>query len=73
MIWKGLSTSLCQILLKLVEQLQRYGDLKVLKMAAVLHLGFCKFKFLMVGVIRVPFCMTMPHFVKVGQTVAEMS
>jgi len=37
--------SSCQISPKSVKRLQRYGDLTVLKMAAVRHLGFVKFKF----------------------------
>jgi len=41
----GQSASLCQILSKSVNRLRRYGDLTVFKMAAVRHLGFCKFKF----------------------------
>jgi len=36
---------LCQISSKSVKRLQRYGDLTVLKMAAVRHLGFLKFEF----------------------------
>jgi len=35
-----------QISSKSVKRLQRYGDLTVLKMAAVRHLGFVKFEFL---------------------------
>jgi len=34
-----------QISSKSVKRLQRYGDLTVLKMAAVRHLGFVKFEF----------------------------
>jgi len=41
----GQCASFCQISSKLVTRLQRYGDLKVLKMAAVRHLGFVKFDF----------------------------
>jgi len=37
--------SLCQISSKSVKRLQRYGDLMVLKMAAVRYLGFVKFEF----------------------------
>jgi len=39
----GQYASLCQISSKSVKRLQRYGDLTVLKMAAVRHLGFVKF------------------------------
>jgi len=39
---------------KSVKRLQRYGDLTVFKMAAVRHLGFVKFKFLMVGAVKRP-------------------
>ena len=40
----GQYASSCQILSKSVTRLQRYGDLTVLKMAAVRHLGFVKFE-----------------------------
>jgi len=36
----GQYASSCQISLKSVKRLQRYGDLTVFKMAAVRHLGF---------------------------------
>jgi len=39
------NASLCQISSKSVKRLQRYGDLTVLEMAAVRHLGFVKFEF----------------------------
>jgi len=42
---RGQYASLYQILSKAVKRLQRYGDLTVLKMAAVRHLGFVKFEF----------------------------
>jgi len=47
-------------------------------MAAVRHLGFLKFKFKFLTVVavknlRTPFCITVPNFVKIGQTVAEIS
>ena len=41
----GQYASSCQISSKSVKRLQRYGDLTVLKMAAVRHLGFVKFEF----------------------------
>ena len=44
--------SLYQILSKSVKRLRRYGDLTVFKMAAVRHLGFVKFWFLMVGAVK---------------------
>ena len=59
--------------IKIGKGLQRYGDLTVFKMAAVHHLGFVKFKFLMVGALRDPFCICVPNFVKIGQTVAKIS
>jgi len=34
----------CQISSKSVKRLQRYGDLTVIKMAAVRHLGFVKYE-----------------------------
>jgi len=49
--WHGLSAvggpyaSSRQISSKSVKRLQRYGDLTVLKMAAVRHLGFVRFEF----------------------------
>jgi len=42
---EGQYASSRQISSKTVERLQRYGDLTVLKMAAVRHLGFVKFEF----------------------------
>jgi len=42
-------------------------------MAAVRHLGFVKFEFLMVGRLRDPFCISVPNFAKIGQTIAEIS
>ena len=42
----GQYASSCQISSKSVKRLQRYGDLTVVKMAAVRHLGFLKFEFL---------------------------
>jgi len=41
----GQYASLCQISSKSVKRLQRYGELTVLKMAAVRHFGFVKFEF----------------------------
>ena len=41
---RGQYASLCQISSKSVKRLQRYGDLTVLKMAAVRHLRFVKFE-----------------------------
>jgi len=35
----------CQISSKSVKRLHRYDDLTVFEMAAVIHLGFWKFKF----------------------------
>jgi len=42
---RGQYASLCQISSKSVKRLQRYGDLTVLKMAVVHHVGFVKFEF----------------------------
>jgi len=42
---RGQYASSCQISSKSVKRLQRYGDLTVLKMAAVRHVGFVKFDF----------------------------
>ena len=69
----GQSTSSCQISSKSVKRLRRYGDLTVFKMAAVRHLGFWKFKFLTKRQLRDPSCIIMPNFVKMGQTVEEIS
>ena len=77
--FNGLSTvggqyaSSCQISSKSVERLQRYGDLTVFKMAAVRHLGFVKFDFLTVRAVNRPFCTSVSNFVKIGQTVADIS
>jgi len=50
----GQCASSCQISSKLVKRLQRYGDLTVLKMAGVRHLGFVKSIFLPVGAVKRP-------------------
>jgi len=42
---EGQYASSRQISSKSVKRLQKYGDLTVLKMAAVRHLGFVKFEF----------------------------
>ena len=49
---RGQCASLYQILSKSVKRLQRYGDLTVFKMAAIRHLEFVKFDFLMVGAVK---------------------
>jgi len=48
----GQYASSCLISSKSVKRLLRYGDLTVFKMAAVRHLGFVKFDFLMVGAVK---------------------
>ena len=65
--------SLCQISSKCVKELQRYSDLTVFKMAAVRHLAFLKFIFFTVAQLRDPFCISLPNFIKTGQTVAKIS
>jgi len=43
-------------------------------MAAVRHLGFVKFEFFQLsGRLRDPFCVSIPNFVKIGQTIADIS
>jgi len=37
----------------------------------IFHLGFVKFIFLTVELLRDPFCISIPNFVKIGQTVAD--
>ena len=64
---------LCQISSKCVKELQRYSDLTVFKMAAVRHLAFLKFNFFTVAQLRDPFCISLPNFIKTGQTVAKIS
>jgi len=41
--------------------------------AAVRHLGFRNSIFLTIGADKNPFCVRVPNFVKIGQTVAEIS
>jgi len=56
------------------ELLQRYGDLTVYKMAAVRHLGFFLIKiFYRSKWLRDPFCISVPNFVKIGETIAQKS
>jgi len=43
------------------------------QMAAVRHLGFVKFEFLMVGRLRDTFYISVPNFIKIGQTVTDIS
>jgi len=51
----GQYASSCQTSSKSVKRLQRYGDLTVLKMASVRHLGFVKLEFfLTVGAVKRP-------------------
>jgi len=50
--------------------LQRYSNLTVFKIAAVRHLGFVRLNVLTVGKVRGPLCISVPNFVKIGQTVA---
>ena len=64
--------SSCQMSSKSVKLVQRYGDLTVFKMAAVRHLGLVKFEFFKER-LRDPFCISVLNFVKIGQTVAEIS
>ena len=45
---------ICQISLKTVKRLQRYGNLTVFKMAAVRRLGFVKFNFITVWTVKRP-------------------
>ena len=63
----------CHISSKMVEHLQRYYNLSVFIMAAVGHLELLKFIFLTATVLRHPCCITVPNFVKIGQTVDEIS
>ena len=44
----------------------------VFKMVAVRRLEFLKFNFLRVGAIKRPFCITVPNYVKISQTVVEI-
>jgi len=60
--------------IKTVKRLLRYGDLTIFfKLAAVRHLGFVKINFLTVGAVRDRFCIIVPNFEKIGQTVAGIS
>ena len=72
-VW-GLYASSCQISSKSVKLLQTYGDLTVFKMAAVRHLGFVKFEIFngRNGTLRDTFCISVPNFIKIGQTVTEI-
>jgi len=66
--------SSCEMSSKSVKRLQRHDNLTVFKMAAVRHLGFVKFKFFKNSErLRIPFCISVPNFVKIGQTVADIS
>jgi len=57
-----------------VKRLRRYGDLTVFKMAAVRHLGFLEIQiFLPSGRLRDPFCIIVPNFAKIGQSIAVIS
>jgi len=56
-----------------VERLLRYGDLTIFKMAPIRHLGFSKLKFLKVRAVTRPILHCRTNFVKIRQTVAEIS
>jgi len=58
---------------KISQTLKRCGNLTGFKMAAVHHLEFMTHSFLMTGEAKRPFCTSIPNFVKIGQTVAEIS
>jgi len=51
----------------------KFGDLTVFRMAGIRHFGFVKFYFLTVSAVKKPILTTVPNFVKIGQTAAEMS
>ena len=42
-------------------------------MAAVRHLGFVKFEIFNGQMVKRTFCISIPNFVKIGQTIAEIS
>ena len=70
----GQYVSSCHISSKSVELLQWYGHLTVFKMAVIHHLEFWKFNFFkQPGWLRNPHCTSIPNFMKIGQTVVEMS
>ena len=71
---RGQYASPCRISSKSVTRLQRYGNLTVFKMAGVRHLGFVKFQYFNdLSGWQNPFCVSVPNFVKIGQTVAKIS
>ena len=70
----GQYVSLCHISSKSVKLLQWYGHLTVFKIAVIHHLEFWKFNFFkQPGWLRNPHCTSIPNFMKIGQTVVEMS
>ena len=70
----GQYASSCQISSKSVERLQIYGYLTVFDMAAVRYLEFVKFEIFNDRLrLRDAFCISLPNFVKIGQTVTEIS
>ena len=64
--------SSCQISSKSVKRLQRYVNLTVFKMVAVRLVGFVKVEFFNGHRGWDPFCISVPNFVKIGKTVAEI-
>jgi len=69
--------SQCQNSSVLVKWLLRYGDVTVFRTAVVRHLAFCEIQiFLMVVTVKRPTLyhqFTVQNFVKIGQTVSEIS
>jgi len=51
-----------------------YGDLTILKVAAVRHLGFLKkiADFVHVALVDMPFCFLLQHFAEIRQSVYEL-
>ena len=68
----GQTTLPRQISLKSAQTRSRYGNLSIFQDRAAVILAFKNFTFLTVGTVMRSKCFTMPNFVKVGPTAAEI-
>jgi len=69
---KVCSLSQCQILLKSLQSRPRYGNFSIFNMTAAAILCFLNFKLLTVGMVRGSNCISVPNFVEIARTAAEI-
>ena len=59
------SASLCKFSLKSDNRLLSYDQITIFKMAAVHHLEFLKFSFVILAVIELQICCCVPNFIQI--------